>query len=472
MRYFVFLFAATLAAQPQHGVRPARMIVKGAMVVEGTGTPAQGPVDITIENGLITQIARGSQPRPGDVEIDARGKYVLPGFINMHGHLHQERGGVPMDPNYVLKLWLACGITTVRDVGSNLQFTLDTKAKSARGEVVAPRLFAYPVLGRPGTPEAAVSRVKELKARGVDGMKIVGAWKNTFDAAAQEAKAVGLPIAIHIGVEETTAADAIRNKVATIEHWYGIPDAALPAGVQNFPSAYNYMNEADRFRYAGRLWREADPTKLAAVLDGMIANNVAWDPTLEIYEASRDLQRAQNQPWFKDYLHPVLAAFFEPNLANHGSYFINWSSTDETFWKENFRLWLAAVRDFEARGGTITMGEDAGYIYQMYGFAMLRNFELHQEAGFHPLKIIKHATVNGAKVLNAEGTLGRVRAGWAADLLIVNGNPLEDFKVLYPVTPNAGTKTGIEWTIKAGFPYHVPRLLSEVKAIVDQARKP
>ena len=77
-----------------------------------------------------------------------------------------------------------------------------------------------------------------------------------------------------------------------------------------------------------------------------------------------------------------------------------------------------------------------------------------------------------ARVLRAENTIGRVRAGWSADLLIVNGNPLEDFKVLYPVSPNAGTRTGIEWTIKAGFPYHVPRLLSEVKSLVEQARKP
>ncbi|MCX6585227.1 MAG: amidohydrolase family protein [Acidobacteria bacterium] len=469
---FLLLLALSAAAQPQHGVRPTRMIIQGATVVEGTGTPAQGPLDITIENGLITQIARGAQPRPGDTIVDARGKYVIPGLINMHGHLHQERGGVPMDPNYVLKLWLACGITTVRDVGSALQFTLDAKAKSERGEIAAPRLFVYPMLGRPGTPEAAVNRVKELKARGADGMKIVGAWRNTFDAAAREAKAASLPIAIHIGVEETNATDAIRNQVATIEHWYGIPDAALPAGVQNFPSSYNYLNEADRFRYAGRLWREADPQKLGAVLDAMVAQGVAWDPTLEIYEASRDLQRAQNQPWFRDYLHPALGSFFTPNLENHGSYFINWSSTDEAFWKENYRLWFAAVRDFEARGGTLTMGEDAGYIYQMYGFGMLRNLELHQEAGFHPLRVLRHATVNGARVLRAENTIGRVRAGWSADLLIVNGNPLEDFKVLYPVSPNAGTRTGIEWTIKAGFPYHVPRLLSEVKSLVEQARKP
>ena len=85
----------------------------------------------------------------------------------------------------------------------------------------------------------------------------------------------------------------------------------------------------------------------------MVAANVAWDPTLDIYEASRDLQRAQTQPWFAEYLHPTLEEYFRPNPANHGSYFIGWSSTDEAFWKENYRIWMAALREFERRGGMI-----------------------------------------------------------------------------------------------------------------------
>ena len=87
---------------------------------------------------------------------------------------------------------------------------------------------------------------------------------------------------------------------------------------------------------------------------------MAWDPTLDIYEASRDLQRAQTQPWFAEYLHPTLEEYFRPNPANHGSYFIGWTSTDETFWKENYRIWMAALRQFDRLGGLIGMGDDAG----------------------------------------------------------------------------------------------------------------
>ena len=177
-------------------------------------------------------------------------------------------------------------------------------------------------------------------------------------------------------MEETNAWDDIQLGATSIEHWYGIPDAAIESGVQNFPSSYNYNNETDRFRYAGRLWREASWDRLMKVLDGMATAKVAWDPTMEIYEASRDLQRAQTQPWFADYLHPTLEEYFRPNPANHGSYFFGWSSSDEVFWKENYRIWMSAVREFERRGGTVTTGEDAGFIYQMYGFGLLRELEI------------------------------------------------------------------------------------------------
>ena len=93
---------------------------------------------------------------------------------------------------------------------------------------------------------------------------------------------------------------------------------------------------------------------------------------------------------------------------------------------------MAALREFDRRGGLIGMGDDAGFIYQMYGFGLIRSMELHQEAGFHPIKIIQQATGNNAKILGQEEKLGRVRAGFAADLIVVNGNPLENLKVLYP----------------------------------------
>ncbi len=496
IRPLLFLLAASLllpAETPVPGKRYPRLIIRGTTVVDGNGTPAAGPKDIVIENGVIADVvaldpvalARGNVPgmtgsrRPkGDVEIDAAGKYVLPGLINLHGHVQEERGGIPQPLEYELKIWLACGITTVRDVGSDTKRTLELRRKSAEGEIACPRLFVYPMFprGRARTAGDARAIVREFKQMGADGIKLLGIDRDILVALSEEAHNQGLRTAHHVGVEETNAWDDIKCGTTSIEHWYGIPDAALEDRVQHFPPSYNYNDEVDRFRWAGHLWREANWDRLGKVFDAMVEANVAWDPTLNIYEASRDLQRAQTQPWFRDYLHPTLEEYFRPNAANHGSYFIGWTSTDEAYWKENYRIWMRAVREFDRRGGLIGVGEDAGFIYNIYGFGLLRGLELHQEAGFHPIRIIQQVTGNNARILGQESRLGRVRAGFAADLVVVNGNPLENLKVLYPTGVDVlrhGKVVrggGIEWTIKDGIPYHGPTLMSEVKEIVAKAR--
>lgn len=483
------IISAQSTASAVSGKKVKRLVIRNATVVDGSGKPAAGPFDIVIENDLIAQIVsidpvaakEGNAKRPaaGDLEIDASGKYVLPGLINLHGHTQDERGGKPQPVDYCMKLWLACGITTVRDVGASKK-TLAWREQSAANQIASPRIFAYGVFQSPpspSNPEQSRARVREMKQAGYDGIKLFGVDRDIMQAMMDEAKKVGLRVAHHTGVEETNAWDDIKFGTTSIEHWYGIPDAAIESGRQNFPASYNYNNEVDRFRYAGRLWREANWDRLMKVFDGMVEANVAWNPTLDIYDASRDLQRAQTNPAFGEYLHPVLEEYFKPNSANHGSYFIGWTSTDEVFWKENYRIWMKALYEFEKRGGLIGAGEDAGFIYQMYGFGLIRELELHQEAGFHPLKVIQHVTSNNAKILGEENKLGRIRVGFKADLIIINGNPLENIKVLYPtgveeVRDGKAVKTGgIEWTIKDGVPFHAPTLAAEIRDMVVNARK-
>ncbi len=462
-----------------------RLVIRNAMVIDGNGKPALGPFDIVVENDVITQIVgldpvavkEGTAKRVpiGEVEIDATGKYVMPGLINLHGHTQDERGGVPQPVEYCTKLWLACGITTVRDVAATPK-TLRWRDQSSKNELPAPKIYAYAAFLGVKNAEEARAKVRQIKQDGYDGIKLFGVDRDIMEAMMDEAKKQGLKVAHHVGVEETNAWDDVKFGTTSIEHWYGIPDAAIESGRQNFPSNYNYNNEVDRFRYAGRLWREANWEKLMKVLDGMVEAKVAWNPTLDIYEASRDLQKAQTNPGFAEYLHPVLEEYFKPNPANHGSYFIGWTSTDETFWKENYRIWMRALVEFEKRGGVIGAGEDAGFIYQMYGFGLIRELELHQEAGFHPLKVVQHVTGNNAKIMGLENQIGRVRVGFKADLIVINGNPLENFKVLYPsgieeIRDGKIFKTGgIEWTIKDGIPFHSPTMAKEVREMVAKAR--
>ena len=480
--YCLFFLRDHLLAQnqaPQHGQRIEQLVITNAMMVDGNATPAEGPVDIIIQKNRIVRLAR-SKPeadylKSASAVIDATGKYVLPGFINMHGHLQDERAGKPLPFEYQYKLWLGAGITTIRDVGSNIEKALVEKRKSSANEIPAPRIWLY-MWCPGGNSEAEIrAKVRELKTRGADGLKCHQLDRDTFLIVADEAKKLGLKIAHHVGVKDANAWHDAAAGTATIEHWYGVPDAALE-GVQPFPPDFNYSNELHRFRYAGRLWREARPEKLQKVLQALVDAGVAWNPTLCIYEASRDLVRAISQPWFKDYLHPSLEAFFTPNPENHGSFFFGWTNTDEVFWKENYRIWMKAVRDFANLGGIVTTGEDAGFIYQMYGFGYLRELELHEEAGFHPLEVIAHATGNGAKVLGMSHELGRIKPGYLADVIVVNGNPLENLHILFPtgIEPvldrQREGRGGVEWTIKDGIPYHAPTMFAEVKEIVKAAR--
>ncbi|MGE3705669.1 MAG: amidohydrolase family protein [Vicinamibacterales bacterium] len=486
------------AAAALHARSHRRLTLRNVMVIYGSARPPYGPADVVIENGAISYIGtNGVRVSPGSSEavIDGRGKYVMPGIVNTHMHWHEDRQpGFPQPIQYERHLYLAAGVTTVREVGGDFDLSKRWQADSDAHRIVAPRIFVYPVVskGQTGRPDEIRAWIQDIARRGADGLKIIAVDRDQLAAIMREAHALNLRTAAHIGTEETTARDYVDLGVTSIEHFYGIADAALD-GVQRFPPGMNFTNEIQRFARAGELYAQADPARLSQVVGAMAAKGVAWTPTLSIYEAARDLQRARSVPWFQDYLHPSLEAFFKPSLENHGSFFFGWTSTQESRWKQQYRIWMDAVREFGRKGGLITTGDDAGYLYSVYGFGISRELELQQEAGFEPLEVIEHATWNGARLLGQEHRLGKLREGYAADVLVVNGNPLENLKLLNPygtdvmrlnraVVPNeapiepsdrvdAAHGGGIEWTIKDGIPYHVPTLMREVRDMVAAARR-
>ncbi len=157
-----------------HARKPARLLIRQAMVIYGNGKPPYGPMDILVQDGLIASIA-SSLPVEADAVIDATGKYVMPGLVDTHMHWHDERAGVAMPIQYARNLYLASGVTLTRENGGNFGKSKQWQAESASDQIVAPRMQVYWVVARGnGTAEAIRANIREAKARGADGLKIFG----------------------------------------------------------------------------------------------------------------------------------------------------------------------------------------------------------------------------------------------------------------------------------------------------------
>jgi imidazolonepropionase-like amidohydrolase len=138
---------------------------------------------------------------------------------------------------------------------------------------------------------------------------------------------------------------------------------------------------------------------------------------------------------------------------------------------------MTFVNEYKNRGGRVTAGSDSGFIYQLYGFAYIRELELLQEAGFHPLEVIRSATMYGAELMGMENEIGTVEVGKLADFVIVEENPLQNLKVLYgtgAIRIDENNKAirvgGVKYTVKDGIVYDAKKLLQDVKEMVDKAK--
>lgn len=482
-----------------------RLVLRGAIVIDGTGAPPRGPVDIVIGQNRIARIAgvgvpgvpidSAQRPEPGTKELDVTGMYVLPGFVDLHLHT----GGVPKAPDaeYVYKLWMAHGVTTGRGVPFGpVDWSLSEKERSARNEITAPRMWVYQ---RPGqgwdegpirTPEDARRWVRWAADQGVDGLKLGAYPPDIMAALLDEARQHNMGSTAHLaqtGVAQMNALDAARLGLGTVTHYYGLFEAIYrDHDVQPWPADMNYSDEQHRFGQVARQWDLIYPPgsdEWYAFLKELKELDVTLDPTMTAYLASRDVMRARTAEWHERYTLPSLWDYYQPSRTNHGSYYYAWTSWDEIAWKNFYRVWMQMLDDYKDMGGRVTVGSDAGFIYNLFGFGTIEEMELLQEAGFHPLEVIRAATMHGAetlmKPLGQPIDFGVVREGFLADLIVVPENPIADIKVLYGTgvvrlnddTGQAERRGGILYTIKDGIVYDARRLLDDVARMVEEQQQ-
>ncbi len=373
----------TTARRADEGDGPYdRLILRGVTIIDGTGAPPMGPVDIVIEGDRIAEIRNvgfaglpideerrpdledEDNPTASTHEIDMTGNFVMPGFIDMHAHT----GGDPKapQPEYTYKLWMGHGITTSRGVGHGpMMWALEEKARAARNEIVAPRMYTY---ARPGeaweegdidSPEKAREWVRWAAVQEVDGQRIDGLKLGSLDppimeALIDEAHQHGLGTVAHLGqmgVARMTALDAAEAGLDMMTHY--------------------------RFGNVARLWDQVDgpgSESWDALIDRFLELGFGLDPTMTIYEASRDVMRARNADWHEEYTLPSQWDYYTPSRAAHGSYWFYWSSEDEVAWRNFYRVWMQFLNEYKNRGGIVTTGSDSGFIYKLYGFDYIREF--------------------------------------------------------------------------------------------------
>ena len=479
-----------------------RLVIRNAILIDGTGAPPQGPMDISIENGRVSEIqnigAPGIAPMEdrrlakGTTEIDASGKYVLPGFINLHGHIHDIGSGQAVPYEYILKLWLAHGITSVRELGNprGAKWTSELAGRIESGTEHGPRIYPYPVFrgwsaGNVDTPEQARERIQALKNEGAIGVKFFGAPEEILWAGLEEAQKLGLRTTMHHAQLDVAHANVLHTSshgLGSMEHWYGLPEALFEDRVlQDYPVDYVYHNEQHRFEEAGRLWEQAaEPgsAKWIEVRDTLLDRDFAIIPTFSIYVASRDWMRSRRAEWHDTYTMPSLWSFFAPDRNAHGSYWFDWGTEQEIAWRGNYRKWMAFINEYKNHGGRIGVGEDAGYIYSTYGFGYVQELEMLREAGFSPLEVLQSATLTGAKILGTASETGSIQVGKRADLLIVPENPLANLKTLYGIghmklnDKNEVVRVGgVETIIRDGIVYDGNLLREDIRASVSAAKK-
>ncbi|NNL87848.1 MAG: amidohydrolase family protein [Marinicaulis sp.] len=480
-----------------------RLVIRGATVIDGAGAPPVGPIDIVVENGTITEIrpvgmpglpinAEG-RPAPGTREIDASGMYVLPGFVSLHAHIHDQQTGQGVTSDYIFKLWLAHGITTIRDLGNRggAAWTSELARRSARNEIDAPNILPYPVFrgwsaGEVDTPAEARARIRQLKRDGAVGVKFFGAPEEILWAGLEEAKKQGLKTTMHhaqLDVAHADVLDTSARGLNSMEHWYGLPEALFEdKTLQHYPLDYNYNDEQHRFENAGKLWAQAakpGSEHWEYVMSTLLERDFSISPTFSIYMSSRDWMRSRRAEWHDEYTMPSLWNFFKPDRNAHGSYWFDWGTEQEVAWRENYSLWMTFINEYKNRGGKVGVGEDAGYIYSTYGFGYVQEMEMLREAGFHPLEVINAATLQGAKIIGLDNVTGSVQVGKRADLLVVSENPLANLKTLYatghikldPETNKPTRVGGIDYVVKNGVVYEGEKLRADIKSMVTAEKE-
>lgn len=418
---------------------------------------------VAIQGGKITKIDRaGTLVASGSARsIDGRGKFVVPGYWEMHGH--------PIDgPDRVdnLALMLANGVTGVRQMSGSDALLQQRKEGTLMPATDAPELLAMPgsvlLRGNAASVPMAIAEIDKQKAEGADFIKTIDVTSEVFFAALDEATRQGLLYDGHLspGVEPAKASE---EGLRVIEHLGPMETILISCSTDE--SAIRQAMAA-RSAAAAQEPRPAAAMSLGKnatsepVLTRSIADSTALSRTQHIIDTySEDKCRkvaevfATHQTWQVPTLIRLRTSEFgddpvyrnDPNLRYVGQatrqlweslaqqFSVKMVPTDRETLKQMFALQMKIAKMFEDSGVPMLAGSDFGGIWLVAGFSLHQEFDLLAQAGFTTLKILQMTTLDGAKLLGREASAGSVEEGKDANLVLLDGNPIEAVQNLHKV---------------------------------------
>ena len=394
---------------------------------------------VVVANRRIVSIVPTDEVEVGDeVEVvEAAGLYLMPGLVEMHGHL-PGRPLLPADTRNLLFLYVANGVTTVRGMqGNRAQFAM--RDQIARGETIGPRLFVGSTSmsgGRVTTPEQGEQLTREYKQSGYDLIKIhEGLSRDVFDAVAATANEVGIPFGGHVP-DEVGLFRALGSGQASIDH--------LDNYIQALAPTEGYLAESPVTQDVGEFVNVVDERRIPELVDAtrtagawVVPTMVLWETAFFGDQSAAELRTARPEV---RYMPPETVEQWSRAVDDRQGY------SDPSINRRVRELRRTILKALHEGGARILLGTDSPQIFSVPGFAMHREMGLWVDLGMTPYQVLESGTRRAAEYFDLADEFGSVAVGHRADLLLLTENPMED---IANVSKRAGVMVNGRWISEA-----------------------
>jgi len=413
---------------------------------------------VVVAGGRIARVqkASGAKLPQSTQEVDATGKFLIPGLWDMHAHIAQD-DKIQWTRPIIFPLLIANGVTGVRDMGGNFDLIQQLRREIAEQKLLGPQIVSagpqiigtgsekiwplsdWPAEGfaRVGTAAEGEQLVRSLKARGVDFVKVQSQGppipREAYFAIAGTARKLGMPLVGHVP-DSISAEEASNAGQKSIEHLTGIflgcstnetelRKELLQADLD--PAGFHTFAVRGSFDLPPRETLETYNDAKAQKLYALLARNHTWQvPTLSIKQAAA---LSAKGPFFEDQRLALIPAAFRQSVMGSPAYFKRMDPHELADISITFEKSLVVVRDMRRAGVEFMAGTDLPYP-PLPGSGLHDEMSLFVRAGLTPLEALQSATLNPARFLDKTEQFGTVEEGKSADLVLLDANPLADIE--------------------------------------------